>query len=193
MTVLKGIDLHVAPGEKVALVGASGSGKSTIVKLLLRFYPVSRGQVTIDGRDIESFDLEAYRDQLALVPQEVLLFGGTIRENITYGRLAATDEQVRAAARQANALDFIEAFPEGFDTLVGDRGIQLSGGQRQRVAIARAILKDPRSYCSTRPPVASTPRASGWYRKLSTTSCAAVPASSSLTAWLRSATSTAFT
>ena len=144
VTVLKGIDLHVAPGEKIALVGASGSGKSTIVKLLLRFYAVTQGQVTIDGQDIASFDLEAYRDQLALVPQEVLLFGGTIRENITYGRLAATDEQVRAAARQANALDFIEAFPEGFDTLVGDRGIQLSGGQRQRVAIARAILKDPK-------------------------------------------------
>ena len=144
VTVLKGIDLHVAPGEKIALVGASGSGKSTIVKLLLRFYAVTQGQVTIDGQDIESFDLEAYRDQLALVPQEVLLFGGTIRENITYGRLDATDEQVRAAARQANALDFIEAFPEGFGTLVGDRGIQLSGGQRQRVAIARAILKDPK-------------------------------------------------
>ena len=144
VTVLKGIDLHVAPGEKVALVGASGSGKSTIVKLLLRFYPVTEGEVTIDGQDIESFDLEDYRDQLALVPQEVLLFGGTIRENITYGKLDATDEQVRAAARQANALEFIEAFPEGFETLVGDRGIQLSGGQRQRVAIARAILKDPK-------------------------------------------------
>ncbi|CAH0999429.1 Multidrug resistance ABC transporter ATP-binding and permease protein [Neolewinella maritima] len=144
ITVLKGIDLHVAPGEKVALVGASGSGKSTIVKLLLRFYPVTQGRVTVDGQDIEAFGLEAYRDQLALVPQEVLLFGGTIRENITYGKLDATDEQVRAAARQANALDFIDTFPEGLDTLVGDRGIQLSGGQRQRVAIARAILKDPK-------------------------------------------------
>ncbi|WP_420461286.1 ABC transporter ATP-binding protein [Neolewinella sp.] len=144
VTVLRGIDLHVAPGEKVALVGASGSGKSTIVKLLLRFYPVTEGHISIDGHDIESFDLEPYRDQLALVPQEVLLFGGSIRENITYGKLDATDGEVRAAARQANALDFIEAFPEGFDTLVGDRGIQLSGGQRQRVAIARAILKDPK-------------------------------------------------
>ena len=144
VTVLRGIDLRVAPGEKVALVGASGSGKSTIVKLLLRFYPVTGGTVSVDGRPIEDYDLEGYRDQLALVPQEVLLFGGTIRENIAYGKLDATDAEVREAARQANALDFIEAFPEGFATLVGDRGIQLSGGQRQRVAIARAILKDPK-------------------------------------------------
>lgn len=144
ITVLKSIDLRVAPGEKVALVGASGSGKSTIVKLLLRFYPVTGGQITIDGEDIEDFDLESYRDQLALVPQEVLLFGGTIRENITYGKLDATENEVREAARKANALEFIDGFPEGLDTLVGDRGIQLSGGQRQRIAIARAILKNPK-------------------------------------------------
>jgi ABC-type multidrug transport system fused ATPase/permease subunit len=142
--VLRGIDLHVAPGEKIALVGASGSGKSTIVKLLLRFYPLTGGGIRVDGSPIESYPLEAYRNTLALVPQEVLLFGGTIRDNIAYGRLNATDEEVRAAARQANALEFIENFPEGFATLVGDRGIQLSGGQRQRVAIARAILKDPK-------------------------------------------------
>ncbi len=142
--VLKGIDLVVAPGEKVALVGASGSGKSTIVKLLLRFYPVTQGEITIDGQPIDRFELEPYRDQLALVPQEVLLFGGTIRENIAYGKLAATENQIREAAHQANALDFIDSFPEGMDTIVGDRGIQLSGGQRQRVAIARAILKDPK-------------------------------------------------
>lgn len=142
--VLRGIDLRVAPGEKIALVGASGSGKSTIVKLLLRFYPITGGTIEVDDRSIDAYALEDYRDMLALVPQEVLLFGGTIRENIAYGKLDATDEEVRTAARQANALEFIENFPEGFQTLVGDRGIQLSGGQRQRVAIARAILKDPK-------------------------------------------------
>ncbi|WP_116126537.1 ABC transporter ATP-binding protein [Lewinella sp. IMCC34183] len=143
VTVLSDIDLQVAPGEKVALVGASGSGKSTLVKLLLRFYPVTAGEITVDGEPIGSYDLQTYRDQLALVPQEVLLFGGTIRENIAYGKLEATDAEIREAARKANALDFIDGFPEGLDTIVGDRGIQLSGGQRQRVAIARAILKDP--------------------------------------------------
>ncbi len=141
--VLKGIDLTIEPGQKVALVGASGSGKSTIMKLLLRFYPLNDGQITVDGRDINSYDLHQFREDLALVPQEVLLFGGTIRENIAYGALQASEEAIREAAEKANALEFIEAFPEGFDTVVGDRGIQLSGGQRQRVAIARAILKNP--------------------------------------------------
>ena len=141
--VLKGIDLTIEPGQKVALVGASGSGKSTIMKLLLRFYPLTGGRITVGGRNIETYDLRAFRDDLALVPQEVLLFGGTIGENIAYGRHDASPADIRAAAAQANALEFIEAFPEGFDTVVGDRGIQLSGGQRQRVAIARAILKDP--------------------------------------------------
>ncbi len=141
--VLRGLDMHLSAGTKIALVGASGSGKSTIVKLLLRFYPLEQGNITVDGRSIWDYDLHFYRNQIALVPQEVLLFGGSIRENIAYGRLEATEEEIREAAKQANALDFIEAFPEGLDTLVGDRGIQLSGGQRQRVAIARAILKDP--------------------------------------------------
>lgn len=141
--VLKSISFKIASGEKVALVGASGSGKSTIVKLLLRFYPFLGGQVTVDGKRIDEYDLDFFRQNLALVPQEVLLFGGTIRENIAYGQLDATDEAIREAAQKANALDFIEQFPEGFDTIVGDRGIQLSGGQRQRVAIARAILKNP--------------------------------------------------
>ena len=141
--VLRGISLTIQPGEKVALVGASGSGKSTIMKLLLRFYPLTGGSITVDERPIGDYDLHGYRDDLALVPQEVLLFGGTIRENIAYGALNASEEAIRQAALQANALDFIEAFPEGFDTVVGDRGIQLSGGQRQRIAIARAILKNP--------------------------------------------------
>ena len=141
--VLKSISLTVEPGQKVALVGASGSGKSTIVKLLLRFYPLTSGRITVGGKDVESYDLRGFRDSLALVPQEVLLFGGTIRENIAYGDLAATEDAIREAARKANALDFIEKFPDGFATVVGDRGIQLSGGQRQRIAIARAILKDP--------------------------------------------------
>ncbi|MEM9929995.1 MAG: ATP-binding cassette domain-containing protein, partial [Bacteroidota bacterium] len=116
---------------------------STIMKLLLRFYPLASGRITVDGNDIERYELHQFRDDLALVPQEVLLFGGSIRENIAYGDLDATDEAIREAARQANALEFIESFPEGFDTIVGDRGIQLSGGQRQRIAIARAILKNP--------------------------------------------------
>ena len=141
--VLRGIDLTIQPGEKVALVGASGSGKSTIMKLLLRFYPVTGGRITADERPIADFDLHTYRQDLALVPQEVLLFGGTIRENIAYGALNASEEAIRQAAEQANALEFIEGFPEGLDTVVGDRGIQLSGGQRQRIAIARAILKNP--------------------------------------------------
>lgn len=141
--VLKDISLTIQSGQKIALVGASGSGKSTIMKLLLRFYPISDGQISVDGKDINDYDLEHFRDNLALVPQEVLLFGGTIGENIAYGDVNATEAEIREAARQANALEFIEGFPEGLDTLVGDRGIQLSGGQRQRVAIARAILKDP--------------------------------------------------
>jgi ABC-type multidrug transport system fused ATPase/permease subunit len=141
--VLKGIDLQIEPGQKVALVGASGNGKSTIMKLLLRFYPLNGGRITVDGRDIEEYDLHQFREDLALVPQEVLLFGGTIRENIAYGALNASEEAIRDAAEKANALEFIEKFPEGFETIVGDRGIQLSGGQRQRVAIARAILKNP--------------------------------------------------
>lgn len=141
--VLKGIDFTIEPGQKIALVGASGSGKSTIMKLLLRFYPLSSGRITVDGKDIESYDLHQFRQDLALVPQEVLLFGGTIRENIAYGALNADEAAIREAATKANALEFIEKFPEGMDTVVGDRGIQLSGGQRQRVAIARAILKNP--------------------------------------------------
>ena len=143
MTVLKSISFSVRPGEKVALVGPSGSGKSTIVSLLMRFYPLSKGTISVDGNNINSYGLSAYRENIGIVPQEVILFGGTIRENIAYGKPHASQEEIYEAARQANALEFIESFPEKFDTLVGDRGVKLSGGQRQRVAIARAILKNP--------------------------------------------------
>jgi ATP-binding cassette subfamily B protein len=141
--VLKNISFRIAPGEKIALVGPSGSGKSTIINLLLRLYPVSEGSVSVDGIESSIYNLSAYRKNIGIVPQEVILFGGTIRENITYGKPGATEQEIIEAARQANALDFIESFPEKFDTIVGDRGVKLSGGQRQRVAIARAILKNP--------------------------------------------------
>lgn len=141
--VLSGLDFTVRPGEKVALVGQSGAGKSTIINLLMRFYPVSSGEILVDDVNINSFNLMAYRQNLGIVPQEIILFGGTIEENIAYGKPGATEEEIRDAARKANALEFIESFPEGFKTRVGERGVKLSGGQRQRVAIARAILKDP--------------------------------------------------
>ncbi len=141
--VLRGLSLMAAPGEKVALVGPSGAGKSTIVSLLLRFYEPTAGRILLDGKSASSLDLAAVRSAMAIVPQEVLLFGGSIRDNISYGNTAATEEQIRDAARRANCLDFVEGFPEKFDTVVGDRGVKLSGGQRQRIAIARALLKDP--------------------------------------------------
>ncbi len=141
--VLKSIHFSIAPGEKVALVGPSGSGKSTIINLLMRFYDVQRGRILADGKDIHSYGLSAYRSNLGIVPQEVILFGGTIRENIAYGKPGCTEAQLIDAAKKANAWEFIESFPEKLDTVVGDRGVKLSGGQRQRVAIARAILKDP--------------------------------------------------
>lgn len=143
MEVLKGIDLDVEAGETVALVGSSGSGKTTLTNLLLGFYPVDSGQILVDGKEIGAYDLSEYRKHLAIVPQDVLLFGGSIAENIRYGRTDASLEEVKAAAEKAFALGFIEEFPDGFDTVVGERGVQLSGGQRQRVAIARAFLKDP--------------------------------------------------
>lgn len=142
--VLKGINLEVRSGEKIALAGASGAGKSTIAQLLMRFYDATEGQILIDGQRIDAYAIQHLRANIGVVPQEVILFGGSIRENIAYGRQGATDAEVREAARQANALDFIDGFPEGFDTIVGERGVKLSGGQRQRIAIARAILKDPK-------------------------------------------------
>jgi len=141
--VLKGISFDVAKGEKVALVGASGAGKSTILQILLRFYNIQKGEIRVDNQSIYDMDVQALRANVAVVPQEVLLFGGSIKENILYGKLDATDEEVVNAAKKANAYEFIERFPQGLDTLVGERGVKLSGGQRQRIAIARAILKDP--------------------------------------------------
>lgn len=141
--VLRDVDFRAKPGERVALVGPSGAGKSTIASLVLRFYDPVGGRITIDGKDARDYDLGALRDRMSIVPQEVLLFGGTILENIAYGRPGAPREDIEAAARKANAHDFITSFPEGYGTIVGERGIQLSGGQRQRIAIARAVLKDP--------------------------------------------------
>ncbi len=141
--VLRGLTLHASPGEKIALVGPSGSGKSTTVSLLLRFYEPDSGQLLLDGKPATSLDLATVRSNMAIVPQEVMLFGGSIRDNIAYGRPGATEEEIQTAARRANCHHFIESFPEGYDTLVGERGVKLSGGQRQRIAIARALLKDP--------------------------------------------------
>lgn len=141
--ILKGIRLQAKSNQTIALVGSSGAGKSTIASLLLRFYDVQQGEIRIDGTPISEMDVAHLRANMAIVPQEVILFGGTIYENILYGSPTASREQVVEAARQANALSFIESFPSGFETQVGDRGIQLSGGQKQRIAIARALLKNP--------------------------------------------------
>lgn len=141
--VLKDISFEVKKGEQVAIVGQSGGGKSTIVFLLLRFYDTSKGTIFIDGKNIKEFSLTELRNQMAVVPQEVLLFGGTIKENIAYGKPGATEKEIIEAAGKANAKQFIEGFPEKYETIVGERGIQLSGGQRQRIAIARAVLKNP--------------------------------------------------
>ncbi len=143
LPVLKGFNLSVNTGEKVALVGQSGAGKSTVVQLLMRFYDLDAGQISIGGKDIAAIDHVSLRKQIGIVPQEVILFGGSIKENIKYGKPDASDAEVYEAAQRANALEFIERFPEKMETIVGERGIKLSGGQRQRLAIARAILKDP--------------------------------------------------
>ncbi len=142
-SVLKDISFRAAAGQTVALVGSSGSGKTTIASLLLRFYDPIGGTVLIDGKESKSISLSELRGQIALVPQDVILFAGTIRDNIAYGRPNASEAEIEDAARKANAFDFIQSFPDKFNTLVGERGIQLSGGQRQRIAIARAVLKNP--------------------------------------------------
>lgn len=143
ITVLQDINLKINRGEKLALVGPSGAGKSTIIQLILGFYKDYEGSILFDNNDIKSFPINNLRKEIAVVPQEIILFGGTIRENIAYGKPEATLEEIKLAAEKANALEFINTFPEGFDTVVGERGIKLSGGQKQRIAIARAILKDP--------------------------------------------------
>lgn len=141
--VLEGLDLVVEPGAVVALVGPSGSGKSTVASLLVRFYDPDEGTLSVDGTDLRELDTTWWREQIGLVSQEPILFATSIAENIRYGRPDASDEALREAAQAANALGFVESFPEGFETKVGERGVQLSGGQKQRIAIARAILKDP--------------------------------------------------
>lgn len=145
MEILKGLSFSVKVGQKVAIVGASGAGKSTIIQLLLRFYGIEQGQgqILLANRSIYDYPLEQVRQNMAFVPQDIVLFGGSIRENIRYGRQNASDAEIQAAAEQANAWEFIKSFPEGLETLVGERGVKLSGGQRQRIAIARAILKNP--------------------------------------------------
>ncbi len=142
--ILQDINLEIQPGEVLALVGPSGAGKTTLVNLIPRFFDPDQGSIRIDGYDLRQVQVRSLREQIGLVPQETLLFGGTVRENLLYGRLEASEEELVAAARSANAHDFIMDLPNGYDTIVGERGVKLSGGQRQRLAIARALLKDPR-------------------------------------------------
>ena len=141
--VLRGVNLTIKSGQKIALVGTSGAGKSTIMQLVLRFHQATEGSISVDGKDMLDYDISDYRQNLALVPQEVLLFGGTIRENILYGKPDANEDEIIEAAKLSNSWEFISQFPEGLATIVGERGIKLSGGQRQRIAIARAILRNP--------------------------------------------------
>jgi ABC-type multidrug transport system fused ATPase/permease subunit len=141
--VLKQMNFEIPQGKSTAFVGTSGAGKSTVAKLILRFYNPESGDILFDGKSAKKYDLHELRKQIAIVPQEVLLFGGSIKDNIAYGNPDATQEEIITAAKQANAHDFIMSFPEQYDTQVGERGVQLSGGQKQRVAIARAVLKDP--------------------------------------------------
>ena len=142
--VLQQINMIISENQLIALVGSSGAGKTTIASLIMRLHEPTSGELLFDNRNSRDFSLSSLRSQIALVPQDIFLFGGSIRENISYGRPSSTEDEILEAARQANALEFIERFPEGLDTIVGERGTQLSGGQRQRIAIARAVLKNPR-------------------------------------------------
>ena len=141
--VLNNLNFEVQQGHNIALVGPSGAGKTTLASILFGIYKIEDGQISIDGKNIEEYDLHFLRKQIAIVPQDIILFGGSIKENIAYGKLDASEEEIEEAAKKANALNFINDFPEKMETLVGERGIQLSGGQRQRIAIARALLKNP--------------------------------------------------
>ena len=141
--VLNNVSFNVKPGEMIAFVGPSGAGKSTVASLLPRFYDVTDGSITIDGEDIRRVTLDSLREQVGIVPQETVLFNGSVYDNILYGRLDATKEEVEAAAKAANAHNFIMELPNGYQTMLGDRGVNISGGQRQRISIARAILKNP--------------------------------------------------
>ena len=140
--VLSHVSFEVKPGEMIAFVGPSGAGKSTVASLLPRFYDATNGSITIDGQDIRKVTLDSLREQVGIVPQETVLFNGSVYDNILYGRLDATREEVEAAAKAANAHDFIMQLPNGYETMLGDRGMNISGGQRQRISIARALLKD---------------------------------------------------
>ncbi|MCL6457398.1 MAG: ABC transporter ATP-binding protein/permease, partial [Gorillibacterium sp.] len=141
--VLNELELTVQPGEAIAILGGTGSGKSSLIQMIARFYDVSSGAVRIDGRDVRDYNLDSLRQRIGIVPQETFLFSTSIRENIAFGNLDATEEQIEAAARRAHIHDFILSMPHGYDTIIGERGVGLSGGQRQRVALARAILMDP--------------------------------------------------
>ena len=141
---LEEFSLDVEPGETIALVGPSGAGKTTLCNLIARFYDPTSGSMLLDGRDVRDIDLESYRSLIGIVEQDVFLFDGTVAANIGYGRRHATDDEIRRAAEIANADEFIDQLPHGYDTVIGERGVRLSGGQRQRIAIARAVLADPR-------------------------------------------------